>query len=57
MARKNIQLRFQLLQRDLSDLEKAEVLEHEYKPENYVPDVAPDDFDPTYAGEVWAEDD
>jgi hypothetical protein len=35
----------------------AEVLEHEYKPENYVPDTAPEDFDPGYAGEVWHEDD
>jgi hypothetical protein len=35
---------------------EAEVLESEYRPENYVPDCEPDDFDPGYAGEVWRED-
>jgi len=35
----NIQLRFQLLQRDLSDLEKAEVVEHGLDPSEYHLDV------------------
>lgn len=27
-----------------------------YKPENYMPDCAPDWFDPLYAGESWREE-
>jgi hypothetical protein len=36
---------------------EADVLEHEYKPENFVPDCEPEDFDTALAGEVWREED